>query len=223
VLLADTARALGSRHLTLVAPYLAYMRQDRAFAPGESVSQAIVGRLLAERFDRVITVDPHLHRTPELGQAVPAKQAVALSAAPLIGAWVRAREPHALLLGPDAESEQWVQAAAAEQLDCAVCTKHRNGDRAVQIELPARTLAGRHVVLLDDIASTGNTLIECAKLVLAAGAASVEAAVTHALLDPASTAHLAAAGIRALTSTDTVPHPSNRIRTAGLIASAGLR
>jgi ribose-phosphate pyrophosphokinase len=223
VLLADTARALGSRHLTLVAPYLAYMRQDRAFAPGEAVSQPIVGRLLSERFDRVVTVDPHLHRTPELWQAVPAKQAVALSAAPLIGTWLHAREPGALLLGPDAESEQWVQAAAAERLEYAVCTKHRHGDRAVQIQLPARPLAGRHVVLLDDVASTGSTLVECAKLALAAGAASVEAAVTHALLDRSSTERLAAAGIRHLTSTDTVPHPSNRVPVAGLIASAGLK
>lgn len=223
VLLADTARAQAARHLTLVAPYLAYMRQDRAFAPGETVSQAIVGRLLAERFDRVITVDPHLHRTPALGHAVPARQALALSAAPLLGAHVLAREPRAILLGPDAESEQWVRAAAGGRLECAVCTKHRHGDSAVRIELPALRLAGRPVVLLDDMASTGSTLAECAKLALAAGAASVDAAVTHALLDDESMARLAAAGIRNLVSTDTVPHSSNRIQVAELIASAGLK
>jgi ribose-phosphate pyrophosphokinase len=223
VLLADTARAQSTRHLTLVAPYLAYMRQDCAFAPGESVSQAIIGRLLADRFDRVITVDPHLHRTLALGQAVPARQALALSAAPLLGAHVLAHEPRALLLGPDAESEQWVRSAAGDRLDYAVCTKRRQGDSAVSIELPARPLAGRPVVLLDDIASTGSTLAACARLALAAGAASVDAAVTHALLDDASLAQLAAAGIRRLVSSDTVPHPSNRIQVAGLIADAGLK
>lgn len=220
VLLADAARALGVRHLTLVAPYLAYMRQDMAFHPGEAVSQTIVGRLLAERFDAVVTVDPHLHRTATLEEAVPARRSVALSAARLIGDHFAARTPRPLLLGPDSESEQWVQAAAGGQLDCAVCSKQRSGDHDVRVELPAVALRGRHVVLVDDVASTGGTLVECARLVLAAGAERVDAAVTHALLDDAAGARLAAAGIRELVSTDTVPHASNRIGVARLLADA---
>jgi len=220
VLLADTARALGARHLTLVAPYLAYMRQDAAFHPGETVSQQIIGRLLAERFDAVVTVDPHLHRVAKLADAVPARRAIALSAAPLIGAFYAARNTQPLLLGPDAESEQWVKRAAGGSLGHAVCTKHREGDNDVRIELPAIPLAGRHVVLLDDVASTGGTLVECARQAVSAGAARVDAAVTHALLDAAALARLAAAGVAEFVSTDTVPHPSNRIAVAGLIAAA---
>lgn len=220
VLLADTARALGARHLTLVAPYLAYMRQDVAFHPGETVSQQIIGRLLAGRFDAVVTIDPHLHRIANLADAVPARRAVALSAAPLIGAFYAARNTQPLLLGPDAESEQWVKRAAGDSLCHAVCTKHRENDRDVRIELPAIPLAGRHVVLLDDVASTGGTLVECARQAVSAGAARVDAAVTHALLDDAALLRLAAAGVAELVSTDTVPHPSNRIAVAGLIAAA---
>ncbi len=220
VLLADTARTLGARELTLVAPYLAYMRQDTAFHPGETVSQPILGRLLAERFDAVVTVDPHLHRVAKLADAVPARQAIALSAAPLIGAFYATREPRPLLLGPDAESEQWVKAAAGTSLEFAICTKERTGDRDVRIELPATPLAGRHVVLLDDVASTGGTLRQCATKALSAGAARVDAAVTHALLDATSLDQLRAAGVRELVSTDTVPHSSNRISVARLIAGA---
>jgi len=220
VLLADTARALGARHLTLVTPYLAYMRQDAAFHPGETVSQRIIGRLLAERFDAVVTVDPHLHRVAKLADAVPARRAIALSAAPPIGAFYAARNTQPLLLGPDAESEQWVKRAAGGSLGHAVCTKHREGDNDVRIELPAIPLAGRHVVLLDDVASTGGTLVECARQAVSAGAARVDAAVTHALLDAAALARLAAAGVAEFVSTDTVPHPSNRIAVAGLIAAA---
>ncbi len=220
VLLADAARALGVRNLTLVAPYLAYMRQDKAFHPGEAVSQLIIGRLLAERFDTVLTIDPHLHRIAALEDAVPARRAVALSAAPLIGAHFAGRTPRPLLLGPDAESEQWVKAAAGAQLDYAVCTKERSGDHDVRIELPDVALRGRHVVLVDDVASTGGTLIECARRTLGAGAARVDAAVTHALLDTDAEARLAAAGIRELVSTDTVPHASNRIGVAALLGSA---
>jgi ribose-phosphate pyrophosphokinase len=220
VLLADTARALGARHLTLVAPYLAYMRQDIAFRPGETVSQQIIGRLLAARFDEVVTVDPHLHRVADFADAVPARRAIALSAAPLIGAYYAARNTQPLLLGPDAESEQWVKQAAGDSLDHAVCTKHRENDHDVRVDLPAIPLAGRHVVLLDDVASTGGTLVECARQAVSAGAARVDAAVTHALLDAAALARLAAAGVAELVSTDTVPHPSNRIAVAGLIAAS---
>ena len=220
VLLADTARALGARHLTLVAPYLAYMRQDIAFHPGETVSQQIIGRLLAARFDAVVTVDPHLHRVADFTDAVPARRAIALSAAPLIGAFYAARSTQPLLLGPDAESEQWVKQAAGDSLDHAICTKHRENDHAVRVALPAIPLAGRHVVLLDDVASTGATLAECARQAVSAGAARVDAAVTHALLDAAALARLAAAGVAELVSTDTVPHSSNRIAVAGLIAAS---
>ncbi|HET9025856.1 MAG TPA: ribose-phosphate diphosphokinase [Burkholderiaceae bacterium] len=220
VLLADAARGLGVRQLTLVAPYLAYMRQDKAFHAGEAVSQSIVGRLLADRFDAVVTVDPHLHRVATLDEAVPARRPVALSAAPLIGAFFAARTPKPLLLGPDAESEQWVKAAAGGELDYAVCTKHRHGDQDVRIELPATALRGRQVVVVDDVASTGGTLIECARRALAAGATRVDAAVTHALLDAGAEARLTHAGIQQLVSTDSVPHSSNRIGVAGLLANA---
>ena len=120
LLAARTARLLGARHLTLVAPYLAYMRQDMAFHPGEAVSQRIVGRFLADLFDAVITVDPHLHRIARLAQAVPVAQAVVLSGAPLLADLIAQRRPGALLVGPDSESAQWVsQAAAPSTMRCA--------------------------------------------------------------------------------------------------------
>ena len=115
ILAAETAREHGARSLALVAPYLCYQRQDVAFAPGEAVSQRIVGRLLAGRFDAVVAVDPHLHRVATLAEAVPAKAAVALSAASLFGDFLRERVPGALLVGPDEESAQWL-AAAGEYL-----------------------------------------------------------------------------------------------------------
>ena len=67
---AGGARALGARQLALVAPYLCYMRQDKAFVPGQPVSQRIIGALLAQHFEAVLTVDPHLHRVATLAEAV---------------------------------------------------------------------------------------------------------------------------------------------------------
>ncbi len=216
------ARLHGARHLTLVAPYLAYMRQDAEFHPGEVVSQRIVGRFLADLFDAVLTVDPHLHRVATLGEAVPCSHAIALSAAPALGAWVAGKRPHALLVGPDEESAQWVARAAAGQgLAHAVCRKTRHGDHAVDIELPAGlAVAGKAVVLLDDVASTGQTLARAAGLLLQAGAASVDVAVTHALFAGDALALIRQAGVGEVWSTDCIPHASNAVSLAGTLAEA---
>jgi len=219
LLAARTARELGARHLTLIAPYLGYMRQDKAFASGEAVSQRVVGCWLAELFDAVVTIDPHLHRVGSFKEAVPAGSAIALSAAPLIGGSFSAND--VLMLGPDAEAEPWVRAAAAAAgCDSALCRKTRHGDRAVEVTLPAASYDGRHVVIIDDVASTGHTLAAVARQVLARGARRVDVAVTHALLVDDAEAILRTAGVGDLISTDTVPHWSNRIGTADLIAFA---
>ena len=221
LLVAQTARALGAKHLTLVAPYLAYMRQDMAFRPGEAISQRIVGKFLADLFDAVITVDPHLHRVATLQQAVPVAHAVVLSGAPLLSDWIAARRQRPLLIGPDEESAQWVALAAQRHaFDHAVCRKVRHGDRDVDVALPDVALAGRQVVLLDDVASTGHSVARAAQLLLAAGAASVDVAVTHALFSDKALQAMQDAGIGEVWSTDCVVHPSNAVSMANALAAA---
>lgn len=221
LLAAAGARELGARRLTLVSPYLAYMRQDMAFTPGEVVSQRHLGALLASSFDRVVTVDPHLHRVPTLDAVLPGRRGTTLGAAPLLGRWIAGQVPGALLLGPDEEAGQWVAAAGqAAGLDHAVCLKQRHGDHDVDVALPAAPVAGRAVVLLDDVASTGRTLVAAARGALAAGAASVDVAVTHALFVGDAEQQVRAAGVRAVWSTDCVPHASNVVSVVPLLAGA---
>ena len=222
LLAAATARDLGAARVTLVAPYLCYMRQDMAFAPGEAVSQRVVGRLLAERFDRVITVDPHLHRVSDLGVAIPCgSNAVALSAAPVIARFLASRLHAPLLLGPDSESRPWVEAiAAAAGFEAAVAAKTRTGDRQVAIELPGTDLSGREVVLVDDVASTGCTLARAAEKCLERGAARVHVVVTHGLFVGDAVDHLKDAGVDRIWSTDSVTHDTNAIPLAGVLAAA---
>lgn len=221
LLAARTARRHGVQHLTLVAPYLGYMRQDMAFEPGEAISQRIVGDFLAGLFDGLVTVDPHLHRVARLQDAVPLPQAVTLSGAPALADWIARQRPGALLLGPDEEAAQWVaQAAARHGHDSAVCRKVRHGDRAVQIELPALDVRGRAVVILDDVASTGHTVAQATRLLLAAGARSVDVAVTHALFAADAEPVMRDAGVGEIWSTDCIPHPSNVVAMAPLLAQA---
>lgn len=221
MLCAETARQLGAQRLTLVAPYLCYMRQDIAFHPGEAVSQKIVGQFLARHFDAVITVDPHLHRISHLSEAIPHGQALALTATALMAQFITQRLQRPMIVGPDAESEQWVRAIAdAAGLDFAVASKERFGDRNVRIALPAGNYQGRHIVLVDDMASTGRTLIAVASQLARCGAASIDCLVSHALFADDATRQLRESGIANIWSSDSIAHSSNVIALAPLLADA---
>jgi ribose-phosphate pyrophosphokinase len=221
LLAAQTARQLGAKHLTLVSPYLAYMRQDIAFRPGEVVSQRVVGSFLATLFDAVITVDPHLHRVATLEEAVPVRNAVVLSGAPLLGDHIARVRQDVLLLGPDEESLQWVaQAAERHGWAYGVCRKTRHGDRHVEVELPSMPVAGRAVVLMDDVASSGHTVAQAARLLRSAGAASVDVAVTHALFAEGAVRLVREAGVGEIWSTDCIPHASNAVSVVPAVVEA---
>lgn len=215
------ARAAGAERVTLVAPYLCYMRQDTAFSPGQAVSQRVIGEMLAQGLDALVTVDPHLHRTRSLGDAVPLRAAITLHATGPIADFIARRFDAPLLVGPDAESEQWVRAIAeVHGADYAVGRKERSGDRSVVFEPPDREVAGRHIVLVDDVASTGRTLEAAARSMLALGARSVSTVVTHGLFLEDAERRLEEAGVRAVWSSDSVPHPTNAIHLAPLLAGA---
>jgi ribose-phosphate pyrophosphokinase len=220
LLAASALRDGGAGPVELVAPYLGYMRQDIAFHPGEAISQRVIGRLLSAAVDRVVTVDPHLHRTADLG-AVFAVPAVHASAAPLLGRAIAAAYPAGtVLVGPDAESRPWVAAAAqAAGLPFLVGRKVRHGDRAVEIQIDGSAMVqGRAVVLVDDLVSSGVTACRAAALLRAAGAHSVDIHATHVLSTEGDLAAMHAAGIGRIVSTDSVAHASNAIPLAGLLA-----
>lgn len=223
-LAAQTARAQGARILTLVAPYLCYMRQDKAFVPGQAVSQQVIGEWLGDLFDHVITVDPHLHRIERLEQAIPARQAVALTAAHLLGDYVYDHFHNAVLIGPDEESEQWVKVVAKPgNFDFVVASKTRYGDESVAIKLPDYDFSGKSAVLVDDVISSGHTMAETAKLLRQRGAITVVALCTHPLLASGAEKLLEESGIDQLISTDSIPHTSNKISLANLLAEATQR
>jgi len=221
LLAAKTLRLQGVKKLTLVAPYLCYMRQDIAFHPGEAVSQQIIGHFLADMFERVVTVDPHLHRINRLEQAIPGREAIALGTAEVMGQFLSQQTRSPLLVGPDGESEQWVRAIAEPAgLDYAVATKERLGDREVRVTLPDHDYHRHEVILVDDMISTGRTLIDVARQLKRQGAGVIHCLVTHALFSDDVTQALHEAGIDRIWSSDSIPHPSNAITLADLLAGA---
>lgn len=218
---AAAARDLGAAGVGLVAPYLAYMRQDASFRPGEAVTSKHFARLLSSEFDWLVTVDPHLHRHKSLADIyrVPA---IAAQAAPLIATWIKSEVEHPLLLGPDSESEQWVRAVAeASGAPFAVMSKIRRGDRDVEVSLPDLSRwRDRTPVLVDDIASTARTMIAGVKHLAAAGARAPICVAVHGIF--AGDAHdaLTAAGAARVVTVNTVPHATNAIDASALLARA---
>lgn len=211
----------GAKRVTLVAPYLCYMRQDTENQPGEAVSQRVIGQLLADLFDDVITVDPHLHRVQRLDQAIPIRNARAISASEIIGRFIASQYNSGILLGPDSESEQWVREIAAKiGFSYAVATKIRSGDQLVEVTIPQREYAGQTVILIDDMVSTGRTLAQASDKLLQAGARQIDVIITHPLFCSDAEQFMRQSGVTHIRSTDSITHPTNAIALAELLADA---
>ncbi|MFT5851762.1 MAG: ribose-phosphate pyrophosphokinase [Colwellia sp.] len=227
IIVASAARTQGVEHITLVAPYLCYMRQDIAFNPGEAVSQKIIGNLLATYFDCVITIDPHLHRINNLSEAIPSNQTIALHATSAMSAFLQQHFSQPVLIGPDQESEQWVKAIAKpHQWHYNIATKKRFGDKKVAVTFEANdkeshnevSLTNRDVIIVDDIASTGKTLEQAVKQIQQQAPASISIIVTHAFFVDNAITRLTHMGVANIWSSDSVLHNSNAFSIVDTIA-----
>lgn len=218
---AQTAREFGARSVGLVAPYLGYMRQDTRFHRGEAISARLFARFLEEAFDWLVTVDPHLHRYPRLDALyrIPVRQ---VSATPAVAGWIAREVPDAMLIGPDSESEQWVAGIAAQaHLPYQVLSKERHGDYDVRVSLPDATAAnGRTPVLVDDIVSSGHTILETLKHLQRLGLPAPVLVAIHPVFAGDAYARLQSAGLVRIVSTDTIAHASNTIPMGDALAVA---
>ncbi len=220
IMVAASARSQGVTTISLIAPYLSYMRQDKAFHAGEVVSQHVIGDLLAHYFDNILTVDAHLHRINQLSQVIPAKKAINITATDPMAHFIQQNINQPFLIGPDSESEQWVADIAAHyQMDYRIASKERYGDASVKINLPEADYQGRNIVLVDDVASTGKTLLAVAQQLADYSPASISILVTHALFVDDAVSQLQQAHVSNIWSCDSIPHKTNRIFLANLLAN----
>ena len=217
--LADALRELGARRIGLVAPYLAYMRQDKRFRSGEAITSRSFAEVLSEHVDWLVTVDPHLHRIAHLTDiySIPA---VSAHASRDIGRWIAANVADPLIIGPDEESAQWVRdVAVAANAPSTVLTKTRKGDLEVVESIPhLDDHRGRVPVLVDDIISTGRTMLAALDHLRTERAPAAWCVGVHAVFAGDAYTMLQNAGAAGVITTNTIPHASNRIDVAPTIA-----
>lgn len=216
--LSQTVKTLGARSVNLIAPYLAYMRQDKVFNEGEGVTSTYFAKLLSGFSDSMITIDPHLHRRSSLAEiySIPTKVA---HAADHISAWIKNNIDKPVLIGPDAESEQWVADVANKAgAHFTVLKKIRHGDNDVEVSVPQVDEYKTYTpVLVDDIISTGRTMIETINHLKKAGMKAPVCIGVHAVFAGNAYYDIQQAGAASIITCNTIPHLSNQIDISDLL------
>lgn len=215
---AETAKELGAEKIGLIAPYLAYMRQDKQFYPGEGVTSKYFATMISQYFDWMITIDPHLHRRRSLSEIYSIPTYVLHATAP-IAKWIKANVPDPVIIGPDMESEQWVtEVAKGVQAPFMILEKKRKGDHEVEISMPNMDKYRTRIpILIDDIISTAKTMIEAVKHLKNLKMKPPICIAVHAVFSEEAYSDLLNTGVETVVSCNTIKHPSNRIDVADLI------
>jgi len=218
LLFARTVRDLGAERVTLLCPYLPYMRQDIRFKSGEAVTSRYFADLLSGAFDQLVTIDPHFHRYTSLND-IYSLDGVVISATKKIAQWISNNVPRPVVIGPDTESGQWVS-RVAEMVDCdyRVLAKTRFGDKEVAIDAGnIEDLQGSTPVMLDDIISTGRTMINAAVEMTAIGLPGPVCIAVHAVFAGDAFEAMKNSPIKKIVTCNTIAHPTNEIDLTDLI------
>ena len=210
--LSETLRAQGARSVGMIVPYLPYMRQDRSFHKGESITSRIFAKIISTHCDWLVTVDPHLHRFDSLAEiySIPTR---IVPAAPVIARWIQQHVQKPVLIGPDGESTQWVsQIAEAAKIPSVILSKKRHGDRDVSIASADLGKWLTHTpILVDDIISTGHTMMATMRHLKQQGFKAPICIGVHALFAGNASDELLTAGAAKIVTCNTVAHASNAI------------
>ena len=217
---AETARDLGAKKVFLVAPYLPYMRKDKRYEPGECISGKVLSKIISRYFDRVYVVEPHLHRKTRLSGLFSIK-AEELTSNPYIVDYIKRNIKNPLIVGPDKGSLEMVK-MAAHGLGCkyAVIEKKRISGREVKVRLSKKiALDDKNIVFIDDIISTGNTILECAKILRKWGVKKFYCVAVHGIFVENALERLRKANINVVTA-NTIPNKVGKIDISQLISEA---
>ncbi|HNT79589.1 MAG TPA: ribose-phosphate pyrophosphokinase [Bacteroidia bacterium] len=213
-----TAKDLGAACTCLIAPYLAYMRQDKRFQPGESITSKYFGEIISYFSESLVTVDPHLHRRSNLNEVYTIPNEI-VHAAGHISGWINRNVENPVLVGPDSESEQWVSEVAKNAgAPFIVLEKIRHGDNDVEVSIPQVQEYRHHTpVLVDDIISTARTMIETVGHLNNKKMKPPICIGVHAVFSGNAYEDLLKSGAGNIITCNTIQHESNKIDISDLL------
>lgn len=204
----------GAR-ITAVIPYFGYARQDRRFQQGEAVSARAMARAL--EVNRIFTINIHSKKVLQFFKC----PAYDLNAAPLLGEYLSKVIENPVLIAPDEGAIKLAETVAGKfDLEYDYLEKKRLSAEKVEIKSKKLSVEGREIVLIDDIVSTGGTILEAAKLLKLQGAREVYVACVHGVLAGGALSKLYSAGVKEVISTDTLEKTPGAVSVAPLIANA---
>lgn len=217
LLLAKTLKAQGAERLDLVMPYLMYARQDKVFRPGEPLSVKFVLEALRDAgVDRIFTVTSHCQRDrPRLDAPLPVYNADGFHA---IGEYLRRRQfEKPFIIGADRSMSSTVaKLAASLGTDGMSMEKHRDLDTGYLTMKGVAEAEGRHVVIVDDMISSGGTMLKAIERARESGARQVSVACVHLLASPEITQKIASLCDQFIV-TDTIENPAITVSVVPLV------
>ncbi len=209
-----TLEALEDKNVTAVVPYLGYARQDKRFMKGEALSIRVVARMIEDYADKVLSVNIHSEEAKKQFENIEEVDAM-----PVLGKHFKGED--ICMISPDVGAYGCVKVAAqSANCDFDYLEKKRLDAEHVAMETKNMDVKDKRAVLIDDIISTGGTIVEATKILLEQGAQEVKVGCVHPVFASYALNRLYTAGVSEVIATDTIERNVSEISAAGLIAKA---
>jgi len=212
-------RKISSRTFAII-PYMGYARQDKQFLSGEVITMSIVAKMLQSAgAKKVIVVD--IHSNTALNHFnIPTENVSAMPE--LANYFKKLNLKNPLVVSPDmGGSSRSKKFASLLKTDFIVLKKHRDRKTGrVSIQTAKVDVQGKDLILVDDIISTGGSIIKAAQFLKKQKCKRVFVACTHGLLVEGAEKKIRKAGVSRIISTNTIPGNTSKVDVSGILAKS---
>lgn len=214
LLLQDAVKEFDVSSLTTVVPYFGYARQDKQFKPGEPISARAIARMIQMNTDEFITVDVHAPTVIDWFENIPARN---VASYPQIGKHLKGKGIELILSPDEGRADNAKRVADVVNCESDYLVKERIDGETVRMTPKKLDTKGKKVAIVDDIISTGGTIIKAAEQLRKQGASKIHAVCTHGVFAGNAITKLEAVCDDVCT-TDTIENPKACITVAPEIA-----